>query len=101
MKRLLKVRFPDGMQIQGYFHPQDTIESVSNWISCCFCDAWTFEVFTAPPKNVLFNNRVDSKSHKKTQDAPSTLEQLGLVPAAILNVDWLGQERPVSDVPGC
>lgn len=100
-KTLLKVRFPDGIQLQGYFHPHDNMISVFDWIATCLCDSWTFEVFTSPPKNVLLTNAPTKTGRPSPFDTTSTLEQLSLVPAAIINVDWLGAERPVSDVPGC
>lgn len=80
--------------MEAYFHPQDTIQDVRNWlIDSCFISSpstFAFDLYVTPPRSVLPLN--------------STLQELGLVPAALLYVSWNNpppaHENLVMSLPG-
>jgi hypothetical protein len=85
-KSLLKVRFPDSVVLQGYFHPKDNMESVHAWVMQSLSSHGEFELFVSPPRQVLISTSAILSG--KTSDEPKNLEELGLVPAAIVNLSW-------------
>ena len=90
-RTLLRVRFPDKVSIQGYFHPKDMISGVYTWIdsllvepygrpvSCSSGAPCGFELYTTPPRNVLCS---------EPGDDDQTLEDGKLVPAATINIKF-------------
>lgn len=75
---VLKFTFPNGETLQGYFYPDETIESVQQVVATeCLVDATArFQLGNvAPPRSVL-------------SDTTITLEEAQLVPAAKVTIRW-------------
>ncbi len=99
---LIRVKFPDRICIQGYFHPRNTMLDVYEWITECLIHIPVpitktavsvsknkqgeindipgniFELYTTPPKQIFLQNK--------------TLHDLKLVPAAIFHLAWKSKE---------
>jgi hypothetical protein len=77
------LRFPDKGILQGNFHPRNTVQDVFSWLWHSLNDAARstgFELFTSPPKRLFSPESVE------------TLAELGLIPAAIINLNWIGAD---------
>ena len=105
---LVRIKFPDRICIQGYFHPRNTMLDVYNWIMECLIyipdninsittsttasktkmgefndiNATIFELYMTPPKQLYLQNK--------------TLHDLKLVPAAIFHLSW--KSKDIEDV---
>eukprot|EP01032_Pedospumella_encystans_P011527 gene11527-13397_t len=107
-RTLIKIKFPDRVSLQGYFHPRDTVQDVYEWVASCLSidgssdnnngigqKQWCFELYTSPPRTVLspFSSNANSSSkgsksdQKNSNDAP-TLASMGFVPAAVIYLAW-------------
>jgi len=77
-KTLIRVKFPDRVVIQGYFHPRHTMSDVYLWLATCLNSdtSYEYELYTSPPKTVL------------RRDDKSSLSDLCLVPAALIYLSW-------------
>eukprot|EP00027_Filamoeba_sp_ATCC50430_P013282 CAMPEP_0168563782 /NCGR_PEP_ID=MMETSP0413-20121227/12864_1 /TAXON_ID=136452 /ORGANISM="Filamoeba nolandi, Strain NC-AS-23-1" /LENGTH=411 /DNA_ID=CAMNT_0008595347 /DNA_START=9 /DNA_END=1241 /DNA_ORIENTATION=+ len=74
-KTLIRVKFPDRMEIQGSFSPKETAFSVVQFVKENLHHADVpFFLFLSPPF--------------KTLDETQTLESLGLVPSALVHFSW-------------
>lgn len=70
-------RFPDRICLEAYFHPQDTIEDINQWLlQTCFntIQKYSFELYTTPPRTIL--------------PLDGILQDLRLVPAAVIYLSW-------------
>jgi hypothetical protein len=84
----LSLRFPDHVCLEGCFHPQDTVQDIRRWLSeSCFLSAEShgaallpFELYMTPPRVVL--------------PLDTTLQDLKLVPAAVLYLSWTAPPSP-------
>lgn len=86
-KTLIRVKFPDRLIVQGYFHPRHTMKDVYEWIESCLetntsdssdhaVGAHGFELYMSPPKTIL-----------KRDDERCLLDQQ-MVPAAVILLAW-------------
>lgn len=101
---LVRIKFPDRICIQGYFHPRNTMLDVYNWIIECLIyipdnlnpittstttsrskmgemndiNSTVFELYMTPPKQLYLQNK--------------TLHDLKLVPAAIFHLSWKSKD---------
>ena len=85
-RTLVRVRFPDRTELQRCLHPRNTMRDVYAWVRDCFLGpqlAQLVELYITPPRQVL-------------KDDDTTLAELRLVPAVLLNVKWLGSTPPTS-----
>ncbi|GJJ72320.1 tether containing UBX domain for GLUT4 [Entomortierella parvispora] len=75
-KTVIRVRFPDRVQIQATFKSQETIGDLRKWVAgACVGQGEKFELYTTPPKKVLSDNK-------------QTLYQAGLAPQSIVYFSW-------------
>ena len=78
-RSLIRIRLPNRTVLQRRFHPRNTIHDIYKWVSSCsVCDA-DFDLYITPPRQVL--NKADTVT---------TLMDMHFVPAAILNISWIG-----------
>ncbi|KAF9997840.1 Tether containing UBX domain for GLUT4, partial [Entomortierella chlamydospora] len=76
-KTIIRIRFPDRVQIQGTFRSQETIGDLRKWVaSVCVGQGEKFDLYTTPPKKVLTDNK-------------QTLYQAGLAPQSIVSFSWV------------
>jgi hypothetical protein len=89
-RTLIRVKFPDRLCIQGYFHPRHTMQDVGKWIMDCLnvsnnasnksiktmITSNIFELYQSPPRVVIPLN------------STSNLSDLKLVPAALIHLSW-------------
>jgi len=74
-KTLIKIRFPNRLELQGTFHPRERVQAVVNFVRDCLAyPDRSFHIFTTPPKQ-----RLDNKK---------SLLSLVMVPAAIVYFAW-------------
>lgn len=112
---VLRVRLPDAVQLIAHFHPRDTIGDVYLWLArhCLAIEPvsstlahdnlklieWLFtnvcELYTTPPRTTLSpiqkttSKRETSSGDEDSASSPSqTLQEAGLVPAAVLHLQW-------------
>ncbi|KAF9924775.1 Tether containing UBX domain for GLUT4, partial [Modicella reniformis] len=75
-KTIIRIRFPDRVQVQATFRSQETIGDVRKWVaSVCVGHGEKFDLFIAPPRKVLSDNK-------------QTLYQAGLAPQSIVYFSW-------------
>ncbi|KAF9942085.1 Tether containing UBX domain for GLUT4 [Mortierella alpina] len=75
-KTIIRVRFPDRVQLQATFKSQETVGDLRKWVrSACVGQGEAFELYTTPPKKVL-------------SDDKQTLYQAGLAPQSIVYFSW-------------
>ncbi|KAG0207606.1 Tether containing UBX domain for GLUT4 [Mortierella sp. GBA30] len=75
-KTIIRVRFPDRVQLQATFKSQETVGELYKWVaSACVGQGEKFELYTTPPKKVL-------------SDDKQTLYQAGLAPQSIVYFSW-------------
>ncbi|KAF9437012.1 Tether containing UBX domain for GLUT4 [Entomortierella beljakovae] len=75
-KTIIRIRFPDRVQIQATFRSQETIGDLRKWVaSVCVGQGEKFDIYTTPPKKVLSDNK-------------QTLYQAGLAPQSIVYFSW-------------
>ena len=101
---LIKISLPgpDQVCLQAYFHPRDTVEDIAQWLrSECFSPAGgdgegegegggaqhDFDLYTTPPRRSLFAPK------EREQEVENTLQDLSLVPAAVIYLAWQGQGK--------
>ncbi|XP_072019966.1 UBX domain-containing protein 6-like [Amphiura filiformis] len=72
---LLRIRFPDGVLLQGTFHARDKVSSVMEFVRNQLVNDWQPFVLS------------EAGGHKLTEEN-STLAELKLTPAAMLNFAW-------------
>jgi hypothetical protein len=116
-RTLVRIRFPDRVCLQGFFHPRHTIADVYDWVrSSLNTDGHThvpsvptgardtslFELYTSPPRTVLHPCALPPSSSgtgRRDEEASSsasaaTLSELRLVPAALIHLSW-GPAHPL------
>jgi hypothetical protein len=90
-RTLIRIRFPDRIEVQKYLHPRNTMNDVYQWVRSCLNPqiahehGHNIELYITPPRQVLHANS-------------KTLEELKVVPAVLLNLKWLGSNIPHGDV---
>jgi hypothetical protein len=84
-------RFPDRVTIQGTFHPRDTMAAVYDWALSCLAAtehataaAPGFDIYMSPPKVI----------YAPTNEL--TLQELNMVPAINLFLNWRTEVKTVS-----
>ncbi|KAF9904701.1 Tether containing UBX domain for GLUT4 [Linnemannia zychae] len=76
-KTIIRVRFPDRIQLQATFRSQETVGDLRKWVaSACVGQGEKFDLYTTPPKKVL-------------TDSNQTLYQAGLAPQSIVYFSWV------------
>ncbi|KAF9359533.1 Tether containing UBX domain for GLUT4 [Mortierella sp. AD094] len=76
-RTIIRIRFPDRVQLQGTFRSQETIGDLRKWVaSACVGQGEKFDLYTTPPKKVLADNK-------------QTLYQAGLAPQSIVYFSWV------------
>ncbi|KAG0246938.1 Tether containing UBX domain for GLUT4 [Mortierella sp. GBA43] len=85
-KTIVRVRFPDRVQIQATFSSQETIADLRQWVTdVCVGQGEKFDLYISPPRKVLTDNK-------------QTLYQAGLTPQSIVYFSWadskLNQSSP-------
>ncbi|KAG0357282.1 hypothetical protein BC939DRAFT_507696 [Gamsiella multidivaricata] len=85
-KTIIRIRFPDRIQLQATFRSQETIGDLRKWVAgACVGQGEKFDLYTTPPKKVLSDNK-------------QTLYQAGLAPQSIVYFTWadskLNQNSP-------
>lgn len=85
---LLRVRLPEGLQLQGEFNPGEAVAAVFAWVSDCLADpGCTYEL-------VLPSRRRLEAAGQAVRDVPE------LLPAATLNFRC-GRGSPFAPSPSC
>lgn len=93
--------FPDRVELIGYFHPNHTIDDVYSWILEELQPSFLsnlketneiilnnyFDLFITPPKTIL-SPSPPSLKRKVAAEEVQSLEQLGFIPTAIVNLSW-------------
>ncbi|KAF9406454.1 Tether containing UBX domain for GLUT4 [Podila epigama] len=75
-RTIIRVRFPDRVQLQATFKSQETIGDLRRWVQGAIVgQGETFELYITPPKKVLANDSM-------------TLYQAGLAPQSIVYFSW-------------
>ncbi|KAF9934394.1 Myosin-3 [Linnemannia zychae] len=75
-KTIIRVRFPDRIQLQATFRSQETVGDLKDWVAnACVGQGEKFDLYTTPPKKVLSDNK-------------QTLYQAGLAPQSIVYFTW-------------
>ncbi|KAF9087833.1 Tether containing UBX domain for GLUT4 [Mortierella sp. AD031] len=75
-KTIIRIRFPDRIQLQATFRSQETVGDLREWVSkACIGQGEKFDLYTTPPKKVLADNK-------------QTLYQAGLAPQSIVYFSW-------------
>lgn len=72
---MLRLRMPDGITVQGIFHPRECISHVAEFMSEVLANPGASFVLSGPGRQEL-------------TDYAATLAGAGLVPAALLNVTF-------------
>eukprot|EP00727_Mastigamoeba_balamuthi_P006238 m51a1_g2233 putative tether containing ubx domain for glut4 (639) ;mRNA; r:248646-250809 len=75
-KCMIRVRFPDRIEVQRAFYPQQPLSCLHDFVRGCLADpSIKFTLYLTPPVQVLSNLR-------------DTFFQQGLVPAAVVHFKW-------------
>ncbi|KAH7047699.1 hypothetical protein BKA57DRAFT_463151 [Linnemannia elongata] len=83
-KTIIRIRFPDRIQLQATFRSQETLGDLRNWVSkACVGQGEKFDLYTTPPKKVLADNK-------------QTLYQAGLAPQSIVYFTWVDSKLNLS-----
>ena len=113
---LIRVKFPDRVCIQGYFHIRHTILDVYKWVYSCLCSQQLgsidesnvcdqknflqlFELCTSPPRSLLqpyAEGKVEDTENDSTSSGPNdttevqymSLTEAQLVPAVLIHLFW-------------
>jgi len=87
-KTLVKVRFPDRVTLQGYFHPRHSLQDVCEWLLQSFNsnDDYHFDLYTSPPRQVIASYPVTKSSTYKAEQ--KTLSDMGFTPAVLIHLSW-------------
>ncbi|KAF9183386.1 Tether containing UBX domain for GLUT4 [Haplosporangium sp. Z 767] len=73
---IVRIRFPDRVQLQATFRSQDTVGDVRKWVAgACVGHGEKFDLYTTPPKKILADDK-------------QTLYQAGLAPQSIVYFSW-------------
>ncbi|KAG0271835.1 Tether containing UBX domain for GLUT4 [Linnemannia exigua] len=76
-KTIIRIRFPDRIQLQATFRSQETVGDLRDWVAkACVGQGEKFDLYTTPPKKVLADNK-------------QTLYQAGLAPQSIVYFSWV------------
>jgi len=75
---LIRVRFPDGYHLQGTFSVHEPFSAVAEFV--------TENLDTPLPFNLM-----DSVTGSKVTDQQTTLQEMRLIPAALLNFAWTAE----------
>ncbi|KAF9114985.1 Plant UBX domain-containing protein 1 [Mortierella sp. AM989] len=76
-KTIIRIRFPDRIQIQATFKSQETIGDLRKWVAgVCVGQGEKFDLYTTPPKKILADDK-------------QTLYQAGLAPQSIVYFSWV------------
>ncbi|KAF9582032.1 Tether containing UBX domain for GLUT4 [Lunasporangiospora selenospora] len=76
-RTIIRIRFPDRVQLQATFQSQETVGDVRRWVaSACVGHGEKFDLYTTPPKKIL-------------SDDKQTLYQAGLAPQSIVYFSWV------------
>ncbi|KAI1312241.1 Tether containing UBX domain for GLUT4 [Mortierella claussenii] len=76
-KTIIRIRFPDRVQLQATFRSQETVGDLRQWVAnACVGQGENFDLYTTPPKKVLMDNK-------------QTLYQAGLAPHSIVYFSWV------------
>ena len=101
-RTLIRIKFPDRVCVQAYFHPRNSSDDVYRWLSTCLRDdssrmvtdeRYSFELYLSPPRITL------PLSEEKTGGSCLTLAELQLVPAAVVHLAWKAVDGKTVD--GC
>jgi hypothetical protein len=126
---IIKIRFPDLICVQGYFHPRHTIIDVYDWIFSLFSSNFLQQLqqqqqqqqqsfynkhkkgssdeklwkrvfeLFQSPPKRVFETEIKKKSNFQEEKLPS-LYDLNLVPAAVINLSWNASINPlIHNVP--
>lgn len=106
-RSLVRVRFPDRVELVGYFHPRHLLADVYSWVAQSV--GWEGDALTAfldlfelslPPRSVLppYPSINMKKRRVDGQEGSRSLGDLQLVPACVLNLSWRSP-RP-TETPG-
>lgn len=101
---LIKISLPGSDQVclQAYFHPRDTVHDIAHWLrSECFAgegegeeggpQQHEFDLYTSPPRRSLFSAKQGPGGESGGEkEGESTLQDLSLVPAAVVYLAWQG-----------
>ncbi|KAG9069390.1 Tether containing UBX domain for GLUT4 [Linnemannia hyalina] len=83
-KTIIRIRFPDRIQLQATFRSQETVGDLRNWVSkACVGQGEKFDLYTTPPKKVLADNK-------------QTLYQAGLAPQSVVYFTWVDSKLNLS-----
>jgi hypothetical protein len=109
---LIRIKFPDRVCIQGYFHIRHTLLDVYKWVYSCLssqqlgsiddssgCDQTTanflqlFELYTSPPRSVLqpyAKSKIEDTENtvKSSEVQYLSLTEAQLVPAVLIYLSW-------------
>jgi len=89
-RAIIRVRFPtlDGLIIQGTFNPTHTLQDVYDFVTQVISDSTVpFYMFISPPMQKFTK-----------EDLSKTLQQLKLIPAAIININVDSSKAPSSQL---
>ncbi|ORZ12922.1 hypothetical protein BCR41DRAFT_355918 [Lobosporangium transversale] len=76
-KTIIRIRFPDRVQLQATFRSQETVGDLRKWVaSACVGQGEKFDLYITPPRKVLSDNK-------------QTLYQAGLAPQSIVYFSWV------------
>ncbi|KAF9392841.1 Tether containing UBX domain for GLUT4 [Podila verticillata] len=79
-KTIIRIRFPDRVQLQATFRSQETIGDVRRWVqSAIVGQGEKFDLYTTPPKKVLADDKL-------------TLYHAGLAPQSIVYFSWVDSQ---------
>eukprot|EP01039_Chlorochromonas_danica_P005718 gene5718-6302_t len=111
---LVRIRFPDKVELAGYFHPRHSVADVYAWVANCLflqprcqfsaesADAILsdiFELYLSPPRTVLKPFRIVPATNwspsQQSERTSETLHDLRLSPAVLIHLSW----RPASSLP--
>lgn len=82
---MIRVRFPDRMEIQRNFHPRAHVSSIFQFVRDCLRNPqgseFEFSLYTTPPVSYL-------SEAKESDKGDMTLLKRDLVPAALIHLKW-------------
>ncbi|KAF9303762.1 Tether containing UBX domain for GLUT4 [Mortierella antarctica] len=79
-KTIIRIRFPDRVQLQATFRSQETVGDVRRWVQGAIVgQGEKFDLYTTPPKKVLADDKM-------------TLYQAGLAPQSIVYFSWVDSQ---------
>ena len=79
---IIRIRFPDGHILQGVFSPKEKLSALGQFVAGALEDpSMNFELYAHPSRKQL----VSSTTMQEESASVATLEEAGLVPAALIN----------------